>query len=106
MGNDVSGRHNIYICASCRRQYVTRDRDLGTTPFSLRCQEFGTDCPGEAYSAFYPSGAVTLTPSHEFYKPDAIEVRLMKQAQNVAMLDYVRQGGLLFRRIEPDGAAN
>lgn len=87
---------NIYTCLTCGFQFVTIDRDSGTTPFVTKCRAPDRDCPGAAQSAFYrvPQNAPELMPSFEWYRP---MTDLDKLSPNAA--EHVRLGGLLLRPI-------
>jgi hypothetical protein len=105
------GRRNLYTCALCGRQWVTVDRDDGTTPFMVHCRMFGGTfgdagpCPGICHSSFYPVGADTLEPTHEWYAPAADERSVIMQKKQYALAQHVALGGLLLRAIPPDHAA-
>jgi len=108
------GKINVYRCAgkflagvdseggalkasrgpSCGHQMVTIDREPGVTPFiSGGCP----DCGGDMQSAGYRVPQ-TLTPTHEWYRPDSLDSLPPGTAA------HVRKGGLILRPI-PDRKA-
>lgn len=88
-GLDGGSRRNSYICKTCGGVYVTVDIDPGVTPMFMRC--YATEgCEGEAHSTMY-SGAPAIDPTLEWYRPETTK------GQNPAMVDHLRQGGLVHR---------
>lgn len=85
------GKKNRYTCQECGFQFVTVDKDPGTTPFMCGCQKPG--CKGTAQSEFYRVDQ-SLPATHEWYRASDVEARGMKP--------HVRQhhdmGGLLLRK--------
>lgn len=95
------GRTNAYTCDVCRARIVTVDRDDGVTPMTTphRYAEPDTDCDGLLYSSWYKVPQ-DLTPSHEWYRPDASEY----EGLDVVSRQHCDDGGLLLRRIEDEAA--
>lgn len=87
---EKKGQVNFYTCESCDADIVTVNRDDGVTPYMIRCER----CGGVSVSAFYRVNQST-TPTHEYYRP--VTVRGMSRKSK----EYVRNGGLLLRKIEP-----
>lgn len=79
---------NCYTC-SAGHKTVTIDRDEGTTPMFLNCQE--QDCGKQAISSMYMD-CDGLVPEHEWYKPNILDVSPMD-------MEHVLMGGLLIRKI-------
>lgn len=82
-------RINVYACLECGLELITRDADEGVTPFALPCD----GCAHVMYSSFYRVPQ-SLTPTHEWYKPDDLS-ELDDFTQ-----EHVKLGGLVLREIE------
>jgi hypothetical protein len=89
------GKKNAYCCRACGFTFISIDRDDGTTPFLTKC-EAPEVCHGTAQSSLYRIDQ-SLEPTHEWYKPDAVEVATIRSP---AVLQHVAMGGLLMRKIE------
>jgi hypothetical protein len=86
---------NTYTCPECGWQIVTITRVEGVTPAFIRCEGRRCDVntlPG-AISAMYCVNQ-SLTPTHEWYRPDANEL-----VEKPWALEHVTMGGLLLRKI-------
>lgn len=81
---------NQYTCDTCHKTITMVDRDTGVTPFYLTCRAI-PHCRGMMRSSMYRV-AQSLKPNHEWYKPTT--------KVNREFRDYVKQGGLLIRKIE------
>lgn len=92
------GKKNIYACLE-GHQTVTVDKDSGVTPMFLICPEPG--CGQRATSVMYQCDQ-SLTPSREWYIPEGKELAKLKGP----VLEHVRAGGMLLRKIEPVEAAS
>lgn len=85
------GKINQYTCATCGKSITTIDRDDGVTPMMLACRAT-PGCWGTSVSHMYHSSLQSLTPDHEWYRPD-------KLPKDRDMRQYVKQGGLLIRKL-------
>lgn len=90
-GKNLVGKKNRYTCQSCGHQYVTVDKDDGTTPFMSGCQKPG--CKGMAQSEFYRVDQ-SLPATHEWYRASDSEARGMKPGSR----QHHDQGGLFLRK--------
>jgi hypothetical protein len=93
---DGSGKRNVYRCPDCLRYMVTEDVvKYGVTPFMTGCES----CGGIMTSAFYtiPPDLPHKEPTHEWYRPDDVEITKHVQAADVGWLDHVAAGGLCLR---------
>lgn len=102
-------RLNAWRCEVCDFPFVAFDRHPGTTPMMVSHHAFepDTDCTGLCASVFYRrqgveraaidlgQGGQQIQPSHEWYRPSAVELR----SETAAVKDHVRQGGLLVRPV-------
>jgi hypothetical protein len=102
-------RLNAWRCEACDFPFIAFDRHPGTTPMMVSHHAFepDTDCKGLCASVFYQragveraaidlgQGGQQIQPSHEWYRPSAIELR----SETAAVKDHVRQGGLLVRPV-------
>lgn len=93
----LKGKKNVYRCESCSFEFVTVDRDTGTTPMRTRCKN-PNDCKGYAQSSFYRVDQA-LPPTYEWYSPNQAE---QKAISNPAVKQHVDMGGLLLRKIIRD----
>lgn len=91
-GKSLVGKKNRYTCQTCGHQFVTVDRDDGTTPFMCGCQKAG--CKGMAQSELYRVDQ-SLTATHEWYRAGAAEARGMKPH----FRQHHDMGGLFLRRV-------
>lgn len=82
---------NVYVCETCGHKMVTRDCDLGVTPFMTHCR-LG-DCEGWAQSRMYRVPQ-DLSPSHEWYRPSREEFDALDDATKI----HCGNGGLLLRK--------
>jgi hypothetical protein len=82
------GARNRYTCDTCTRHIITEDRDVGVTPFTLRCLAT-PNCKGTMRSSFY-RGEEDGTPTYEWRKSTPEE--LVKASP--AARDHYIQGGL------------
>lgn len=87
------GKKNIYKCDDGHLT-VTIDRDDGVTPFMTACPKDG--CSLMARSHMYHEQCQVFEPSHEWYRPNAIQ---MADEARPGVIDHVERGGLLLRRI-------
>lgn len=85
-------RINLYNCRSCGNTIITIDKDKGTTPMFLGCENYGGCKDGRMFSMMYNVPEI-LVPSHEWYKPQLSECKSYE-------VDHVQNGGLLLRKIE------
>lgn len=83
-------RINVYTCRTCGQSIVTVDLVEGTTSMYLTCQ-VTERCGGRMISGMYRVDQ-TLTPTHEWYKPE-------KLPRDMAMRQHVEMGGLLLRKV-------
>ena len=90
----MNRRINAYRCPICMNLTVTIDRDEGVTPMFLNCR-VTPGCKGMAESYFYRPPKNAGEPTHEWYRPEAEEMRTLEEG----MLDHVRRGGLCIRAI-------
>lgn len=96
---DALNRTNVYTCQQCGRQIVTVDRDSGTTPFMIGCNEGPPGgCAGAAFSSWYQPIPGAGDPTHEWYRPTAEETEALDR-QYPGMAEHVRLGGLALRPI-------
>lgn len=91
-GKTLVGQKNRYTCQSCGHQYVTVDKDDGTTPFMAPCQ--AVICKGMAQSEFYRVDQ-SLEATHEWHRITDSEARGM----NPGSRQHHQMGGLFLRRI-------
>ena len=92
MSDSLVGKKNRYTCQTCGYQYVTVDKDDGTTPFMAPCQR--VTCKGMAQSEFYKIDQ-SLEATHEWYRAGQVEARSMKPNSR----QHHDMGGLFLRRI-------
>lgn len=93
----LKGKKNVYSCTKCGFEFVTIDRDVGTTPFMTGCRN-PKPCKGWAESSFYRVDQALPT-TFEWYAPDQSEIRdIIKPG----VLQHIAMGGLLMRKIEPE----
>ena len=90
----MSDRLNRYTCQNCGAQFITIDRDHGTTPFMVGCRGEGGCGQGMAYSSFYRD--VTGTPTFEWRKATPAEYALA----SAAMRQHFDMGGLDIHEIK------
>ncbi len=90
---EAAGLINIYSCRTCGWKATTRNRDAGTTPMFLACE----NCRGTAASACYENVPDTAEPTHEWFKPKTAGER--KKILTPAMAEHVALGGLLLRKL-------
>jgi hypothetical protein len=93
------GQKNVYDCSSCERLMTTVNREPGTTPMFKGCEY----CGGEARSRGYRVPQ-TAPPFFEWYRPmteDEIAEVIEKDDEHGSYSEYIKMGGLAFRRI-PD----
>jgi hypothetical protein len=83
---------NRYTCQVCGGQIVTIDREVGVTPFMIKCRA-PEGCSGDMYSAFY--NEVNDEPTYEWRKPTVAEYEKLHPREK----DHVDQGGLLIYKI-------
>lgn len=88
---------NAYFCATepcCGFHFTSRDVDQGVTPFLMPCR-----CGGQAQSLFYRASGHLFEHGIdiEWYAPDNAE----KLRLTGPSFEHVRQGGLLFRVVNP-----
>ena len=96
----LQGKKNVYTCTTCGFDFVTIDRDVGTTPFATDCKN-PKGCKGWAQSSFY-GVRQTLPATYEWYAPGPAEIRdIIKPG----VLQHIAMGGLLLRKIEPEKSA-
>lgn len=100
-------RLNAWRCEVCSVPFIAFDRHPGTTPMLVAHQTLDpdTDCTGMCASVFYSRegvyaaavdlGQQQVTPSHEWYRPSAVELR----AAPGGIREHVAQGGLLVREV-------
>lgn len=79
---------NAYECQECASYIVTIDREIGITPFMVKCG----NCEAMALSKMYRVSEA-LTPTHEWYRPETID-GLARWS-----IKHVEQGGLMLRRV-------
>lgn len=91
------GKKNRYVCRDCGFAFITVDRDEGTTPFLTHCRH-NSLCTGWAQSQFY-SIDQTEEATYEWYIPNEEE---MLYIVNPNVLEHIKMGGLLLRRIEKE----
>jgi hypothetical protein len=89
---NLVGKKNAYICQTCGKPTVTIDRDEGTTPFQIDCQQ--KDCKGNAVSEFY-NVPQNLEATHEWYRMGPAEARGLKPH----LRQHHEMGGLFLRRV-------
>lgn len=87
------GKKKRYYCDRCGREFITIDRDEGTTPFITSCQN-EDPCTGSAYSQLYRIDQ-SLTPTHEWYRATDDEAMKMKLHSR----EHHGMGGLFLRKI-------
>ena len=87
------GKNNIYKCEAGHLT-VTVDREDGVTPFIIGCTHNG--CDQRARSHMYHAHCQAFEPSHEWYRPNAIQ---MAAEKNPGIVEHVKRGGLLMRKI-------
>lgn len=95
------GKKNAYWCHACQRYTVTIDRDVGTTPYYIKCRTTDS-CNQLARSMSYPKEPWPMThpdlqrkPKWEWYKPSPEETKGLIPTSR----DHVEQGGLLLRAV-------
>jgi len=93
------GKKNVYRCEHGHRT-ITVDLVEGVTPFMIRCRHEG--CDTHAQSSFYRVDQ-GLEATHEWYLP-SIDEAFQLNMQHPGMLDHVKQGGLVLRKIEEAAA--
>jgi hypothetical protein len=96
----LKGKKNVYTCTTCGFDFVTIDRDVGTTPFMTSCKNPKL-CKGQSRSSFY-SVDQNLVATYEWYAPDQREIRDIIKPR---VLQHIAMGGLLLRKIETEKAA-
>ena len=84
-------KENTYICQTCNGSIRTRNDDVGTTPFILKCRAT-EGCNGPMHSQF---GRVNpkQTITHEWY------LRQDYHRMTLAEYDHARKGGAFIRQI-------
>lgn len=87
------GKINVYECPD-GHQTVTIDLEDGTTPMMMNCRT--PNCGKTSCSKWYRVDQ-NLKPEFEWFKPTD-----MKKL-NPAERDHVQRGGLLIRKIKPNG---
>lgn len=93
----LQGKKNVYTCTTCGFDFVTLDRDVGTTPFTTGCKN-PKACKGWAQSSFYRVDQ-HLPATYEWYVPDQAEIRdIIKPG----VLQHIAMGGLLLRKIDQE----
>lgn len=121
---EKAGLINVYVCPGCGWRAITRNRDAGTTPFIIRCENecaAGDELVG-AQSSIYRVDQ-HLEPTHEWYKPlsalerdyeplikEVADRRLKHDGQSMTnlerlgmlngIIDHVANGGLLLRKLQ------
>lgn len=85
-----AGRVNIYVCDACREHIVTRDVDVGVTPFMVSCR-CTRACQGKMVSSMYRVFDQNMLEGFQWYRPEP------HQALTHPELDHVSRGGLLLR---------
>lgn len=85
---------NIYTCESCGFHIVTKDVDVGTTPFMIPCEALA--CEGRMLSSMYAVFDQNMRPGYHWYKPAAPEWGALSPGE----LEHVRKGGLLLRKAD------
>ena len=94
LGEDWKGKANIYVCATCRGHIVTRDRDVGVTPFMIPCKA-ADGCTGMMQSSMYRVFDQSIRESHEWFRPHSLK------GLSPAGRDHVERGGLMLREVGP-----
>lgn len=106
-----AGRLNAWTCETCGEPFIAFDRHPGVTPAFVAHQTFDpdTECEGTCASGFYRAAAVhqaakwhgqqQVTPSHEWYRPSAVELKAERGRGRRAVESHVMQGGLLVRPV-------
>lgn len=93
----------VYRCATCKKPTVTVRLVPGTVPASLGCRTTER-CPGRGWVDPDTSKLGRARPRWEWYRPDKAHRRDLRDRaaagdeQSRALLDYVKNGGLLIRR--------
>ncbi len=93
---DLTGARNLYQCDACGGVIVTVHKHHGVTPMFLACRAT-PDCRGSMASCMYLPFPELLQPTHEWYTPDADELKTF----SAGMRQHVEQGGVVLRKIEP-----
>lgn len=88
-------KSNTYVCTTCNGSIVTRNDDVGTTPFMLRCRAT-RGCQGFMESQFgrVKPGAM---PTHEWY----LRTDFDKMTDEESL--HATRGGAFIRRITEVG---
>jgi hypothetical protein len=96
-----------YRCDACGAHLVAAQLDRGSIPAALSCGRYAARGCGGLMDQLdrRPPGFGAEAPTLELYLPDAQEFAAIKAAgQWPLLVDHVRRGGLLIRRIpRPDG---
>ena len=89
---------NIWDCQLCGLPHICVDRDIGVTPFILRCR-LTPGCKGMAESRFYRLPADNLLkPQFEWYRPKPGES--FPNMNDAGMIQHIQKGGLMLREID------
>lgn len=88
------GRLNVYTCEVCGADLFTNDRDIGVTPFMIKCRE--ANCNGFARSHMYRiewEKFFGQQPTHEWFRPETLD------GQDDETVEHLVKGGLLLREV-------
>lgn len=86
------GMLNIYTCNCCFGHIVTKDVDLGVTPFMIGCK-VSEDCKGTMKSSMYRVFDQTMKHDFEWYRPEHPTDEMSQWER-----DHHQKGGLFLRR--------
>lgn len=88
---------DMYVCRKCGKIFYTRYKDLGVTPFTIRCRN--KECNGTMVhektidrlisSLFDPSFV------HDWVRPSFEWLNEQRKKNNFGVIDHVLQGGLI-----------
>lgn len=105
------GKINVYICEKrCGNEIITKDRDEGVTPFLIRCDRCSPTInhPFVAMQSSFYRVDQTLTPTHEWIKPDENELKQFFKKHKIrkgtraydSNIQHIERKGLILRKIE------
>jgi hypothetical protein len=100
MTMSYKGKKNLYVCETCGGHKVTIDRDEGTTPFIIKCDE----CGEMMYSALYDVNQ-HIRPTHQWIAPTDEELRIALNVidninKRVRLYQHIKAGGLFLVEID------
>ena len=88
---------DMYVCEKCGKLFYTRYKDLGVTPFTIRCRN--KECNGTMVHerTIDKMTSSLLDPSfvHNWVRPSLEWLNNQRQKGNLGVVDHVLNGGLI-----------